>query len=103
MGHSYGVLEDRGVYIFQCAREVNEVEVKIAETPGLVLLSGHLRGILLPMVVVPQLGGDEDVLTLDETSINGATDTFTSFGLVLIIISSVEKSVSFLYGLAFTY
>jgi hypothetical protein len=51
------------------------------------------------VVVVPELGGDEDVLTLDEALADGALDTLTSLLLVLVVVRSVEESVTSLDGL----
>lgn len=45
--------------------EVNEVQIDVSKTPGFVLGLGHLQRMLALVVVVPQFGGDEDVLTLD--------------------------------------
>lgn len=51
------------------------------------------------VVVVPELGGDKDVLTLDEALADGALDTLASLLLVLVVVRSVEESVTSLDGL----
>lgn len=78
---------------------MDQVKIDVSETPGLVLELGHGQGMLALVVVVPELGGDEDVLTLDEALADGALDTLTSLLLVLVVVRSVEESVTSLDGL----
>lgn len=54
---------------------------------------------LLPVVVVPQFGGDEDILPLHQTVSNRASNPFTSFSLVLIIVCTIEEPIASFYGL----
>lgn len=78
---------------------MDQVEIDVSETPGLVLELGHGQGMLALVVVVPELGGDKDVLTLDEALADGALDTLASLLLVLVVVRSVEESVTSLDGL----
>lgn len=54
---------------------------------------------LLAVVVVPQLGGDEDVLTFYQAVGNGAADTLTGLLLILIVVGAIEEAVTSLNGL----
>ena len=49
---------------------------------------------LLAVVVVPKLRGDEDLLTLYETPINRTLDALTSFFLVLVVVRPIEEPVA---------
>jgi hypothetical protein len=51
------------------------------------------------VVVVPELGDDKDVLSLDESFIDGTLDTLSCFFLVLVVVSPVKESVAYLDGL----
>ena len=46
------------------------------------------------VVVVPQLGDDEDLLTLDEAFFDRALDALACFVLVLIVVCAVEEAVA---------
>jgi hypothetical protein len=70
--------------------EVDEVQVDVTETPGVVLLLGHGEGVFVTVIVVPQLGGDEYFLALYQTLVDGLSDALTSLFLVLIVIRSIE-------------
>ena len=78
---------------------MDQIKINVSETPGLVLELGHGQGMLALVVVVPELGGDKDVLTLDEALADGALDTLASLLLVLVVVRSVEESVTSLDGL----
>lgn len=47
---------------------------------------------------VPQLGGDEDVLSLDQAILDGSSDTFAGLSLVLVVEGAVKQSVTVLDG-----
>jgi hypothetical protein len=51
------------------------------------------------VVVVPELGDDKNVLTLDESFVDGTLDALSGFFLVLIVVSTVKKTVAYLDGL----
>jgi hypothetical protein len=73
---------------------VNQVKVNVSQTPGLVLRLSHSLGMLALVVVVPQLGRDEDVLALDEALGDGALDALACLLFVLVVVGSVEAAVS---------
>lgn len=85
--------------ILEGHREVDEVKIDVSETPGLVLSLGHGQGMISSVIVVPELGGDEDILTFHKAVLDGALDALTSLLLVLVIIRSIEQSVACLDSL----
>lgn len=78
---------------------MNQVQVDIAKAPGLILCLCHLDGMLLTVVVIPQLGGDEDVLALDNAFFDGSLDTLAGFFLVLVVVCTVEETIADFDGL----
>jgi len=44
---------------------VNEVQINVSQTPGLVLSFGLSESMVFLVVVVPELGDDKDFFTLD--------------------------------------
>ncbi len=78
---------------------MNQVQVDVTQSPGLVLGLRHLQGVLALVVVVPQFGGDENIFTLDEAFIDGSLDSLAGLFLVLVVISTVKESVALLDGL----
>lgn len=88
-----------GIDVLEGNGEVDEVKIDVADTPGLVLNLGHLEGMLATVVVVPELSGDEDIFTLHEALLDGTLDTLTSLLLVLVVVGTVEASVTSLDGL----
>lgn len=54
---------------------------------------------LLAVIVVPELCGDENLLALHEALVNCALDTLTSLFLVLVVIRSIKEPVARLDGL----
>jgi hypothetical protein len=51
------------------------------------------------MVVVPELGGYEDIGAFDEAFGDGAADALASFSFVLVVVGAVEEAVTYFYGL----
>ena len=78
---------------------MDEVQVDIAKSPGFVLCLRHLDGMFPLVVVVPQLGGDEDVLALDKAFFDGSLDTLAGFFLVLIVVCTIEETIADFDGL----
>lgn len=74
--------------------EVDQEEINVPKSPCIVLGFGHLQSMFGPMIVVPQLGGNEDVLSLHQAIFDCALDTLACFGLVLVIVCSVEETIS---------
>lgn len=54
---------------------------------------------VLLVVVVPELGDDEDVFTLDETFFDGTLDALACFAIVLVVVCAVKEAVADLDGL----
>lgn len=78
--------------------EVDEEEIEVLETPGLKLELGLLVRVLALVVVVPELGGDEEVFSLHQALVNGASDALASLGAVGVVPSTIEVTVSELDG-----
>ena len=78
---------------------MNEVEVDISQTPGFILRLGHGHSVFSAVVIIPQLRGDEDLFSFNQTFINRAFNTLTGFVLILIIVCAVEETIAYLDGL----
>lgn len=78
---------------------MDEEEVDVAQTPDLVLLAHHVDGNVLAVVVVPELGGDKDVLALHQALGDGPLDALASLLLILVVVGAVEEPVAGLNGL----
>jgi hypothetical protein len=85
--------------ILEGNREVNEIQIDISKTPRLILGLGKSKGMFFRVVVIPKLRGDKDILTLHKSLLDSALDTLARFLFVLVIVCSVEESVSGLDGL----
>lgn len=81
--------------------EVDQEQVEVAETPGLILEAGLLERVLPLMVVVPELGGDEEILALDDTLLNGTADTLSCLGAVGVVPRPVDVAVAKLDGIVY--
>lgn len=101
--HTYRVSSLLGINELQSDWKVNEEQINVPETPGLVLGLGHLQGVLFSMIVVPQLGGDKNVLALHQPLLDGASNALAGFLFVLIIVGAVEQAVSCLDCLLLTF
>lgn len=104
MRHRYMVVTYRvssllGLNVLEGDREVDEVKIDVSKTPSLVLSLGHRQGMISSVIVIPELGGDEDILTLHKAVLDGALDALTSLLLILVIVCSVEESVACLDSL----
>lgn len=51
------------------------------------------------MVVVPQLGGDEQLLPIIEALLQGPAHTLTGLGTVLVVVSAVDMTIAQIYGI----
>lgn len=69
---------------------MNQVQVDVPETPSLILSLAHFDRNILLVVVVPELRGDENLLTFHNALFYGASDALTGFFLILIVICAVE-------------
>lgn len=72
---------------------MDEVEVNVPKTPGVILGLGHGKGMLTAVVVVPQLSGDEDVLALNEAFLDGALNTLAGLLFVLVVVGAVKAAI----------
>ena len=88
-----------GVDVLQGAGKVDQEQVNVAQAPCLILLLDHRKRMFLAVVVIPELCGDEDILALYKTLINGALDALACLFLILVIVRSVEESVTGFDGL----
>jgi hypothetical protein len=78
---------------------MDEVQVDVTQTPGVVLGLGHGQCVVSAVVVVPQFGGDKDVLALHQPFLDGALDAQAGLVLVLIVVGPVEQAVALFDGL----
>ena len=76
---------DRWVNVLQGDWEVDNVEVKVVDTPVLELLLADWLDALVVVERVPKLGDNEQLLTLDNSLLDGAGDTLTRLLLVTIV------------------
>lgn len=73
---------------------MDQEQINITQAPGLILRFCHLQGVLSSVVVVPELGHDEDVLSFDNARGNCPSDAGTSLRLILIVICAIKKSIA---------
>jgi hypothetical protein len=78
---------------------VNKIEIDPTQPPRFVLRFGLCESVFFAVVVVPELGDDEDVFTLDESFVDGALDALSCFLFVLVVVSAVEETVAYFDGL----
>lgn len=95
----YRVLPHFRLNILESHRKVDQVQVNVVQTPGFKLQLRHLENILALVVVVPQLGGDEKVFTLDQAIGDSLADALASFLFVLVVVRTIKQSISDLDGL----
>lgn len=74
-------------------------QIQVVNTPVLVLELGHLKHMRLSMVVVPQLGDNEELFTLHDTLLERTAHTLASLGGVLVIVCTVNVPVAELDGI----
>lgn len=73
------------VDVFQRDREVNEIQVKVIDAPVGQLLPGDRLDLVGLVERVPQLGHNEEVLTLHNAFLDGASDALAGLNLVAIV------------------
>jgi hypothetical protein len=86
------------VNVFLSNGEMNQKEIEVLKTPISKGALGKRDSMVLLMEGVPELGSDENVLTLDDAIGNGTADTFTAFLLVAVVLGTVNESVTSLNG-----
>lgn len=96
---TYRVFQCLGRDVFEGDREVDEVEINVSKTPGLVLSFGLSESMVFLVIVVPELGDDKDLFTLDEAFVDGTLDALACFALVLVVVCAIEEAVADFDGL----
>jgi hypothetical protein len=76
---------DRGVDILEGDGEVDEEKIEVVDAPVSELAASNGLDLVTLVEGLPELGGDEEVLTLDEAVLDGASDTLTALLLVAVI------------------
>lgn len=76
---------DLGVDVLEGDGEVDEEEVKVVDLPVGELLAGDGLDVLLVVVSLPELGDDEEILSLHNALLDGTGDTLTTGLLVAVI------------------
>lgn len=76
---------DGGVDIFESDREVDEEEIEVLDAPVGQLAAGDGLNLVALVEGLPELGDDEEVLTLHEAVLDGAGNTLTALLLVAVI------------------
>jgi hypothetical protein len=99
VAEAYRIADLLGRNVFESDREMDQVEIDVAQTPCLVLRFGLRESVFFAVVVVPELGDDEDILTLDESFVDGTLDTLSCFSLVLVVVSTIEETIAYFDGL----
>ena len=83
-GITYRISPDLRVNVLLGDRKMDQVQVNVSQAPGLVLLLSHTQGMLPPVVGVPELGGDEDVLARHAAILDALAD------FVLVTIDAAD-------------
>lgn len=82
-----GRVADAGVDVLEGYGEVDEEEVEVVDLPVGELAAGDGLDLVLVVEGLPQLGDNEEVLTLHKAVLDGAGDTLTTLLLVAIVCS----------------
>ena len=78
---------------------MDEVEIDVSQTPGLVLSFGLSESFVAVVECVPELGDDEQFFTLDEAFVDGTLDALACFAFVLVVVCTIEEAVADFDGL----
>lgn len=89
-----GRIADAGVNVLEGSGEVDEEEVKVVNLPVGKLLAGDGLDLVLVVEGLPQLGDDEELLTLHDALLDGAGNTLTTLLFVAIVCVSGRCNVS---------
>jgi hypothetical protein len=73
---------------------MDEEEIKVVNLPVGKLLAGYGLNLVLVVESLPQLGDDEELLTLYETLLDGAGNALTTLLLVAIVCVSGRGNIS---------
>lgn len=75
-------------------REMDDIKIKVFKLKVLQSFLESFLNIVGMVISAPKLGDDEQIFTLNSTSLNGAFNTFTDLFFVSVISGTIEKSVS---------
>jgi hypothetical protein len=64
---------------------VHDVQVEVVDTQIGQLLAGDGLDLLAVVEAVPQLGDEEEVLALDDTLLDGTSDTLADLDLIAVV------------------
>ena len=78
---------------------MDEVEIDVFQSPRLVLRLRLSEGVVFLVVVVPELGNDEDLFAFHNAFFDGSLYASAGFALVLVVICAVKEAVADLDGL----
>lgn len=85
--------------VFERNWKVDQIEIDVTQAPCFALGFGLCESVFFAVVVVPELGYDEDVFTLDEPFVDSAFDALSCFSLVLVVVRAVKETISDFDGL----
>lgn len=80
-----GRVAHAGGDILQRDGEVHDVQVEVVDTQIGQLLAGDGLNLLAVVEAVPQLGDEEEVLALDDTLLDGTSDTLADLDLIAVV------------------
>lgn len=80
-----GRVADLGVNPGEGNGEVDDIEVEVVDTKVGKLLAGDRLNLVAVVEGVPELRDEEELLTLDETVLDGAGDTLANLDLVAVV------------------
>lgn len=84
-----GRVAHAGVNVLQGDGEVHDVKIEVLDAPVSQLLAADRSNALAVVEAVPQLGDNEELLTLDDALLDGTGDTLASLDLVAVVCDSV--------------
>jgi hypothetical protein len=80
---------DLGVDVLEGDGEVDEEKIKVVDLPVGELAAGDRLDVLLVVVSLPELGDDEEVLSLHDALFDGAGDTLTTSLLIAVVCCEI--------------
>lgn len=69
---------------------MHDVQIEVVDVPVGELLAADGLDFVAVVEAVPELGDDEEVLTLDETILDGAGNTLTALDLVAVVFGGLN-------------
>lgn len=74
-----------GRYVLQSYGEVDKVKVEVVNAPVSKLLPGNWLNLLVVVESLPELGDNVEILTLDKSLLDRASNTLTGLDLVSVV------------------